>query len=391
MPVIAAIGLIAGFAAAVMLYSAAQGPSFAGFLLSLTSMLPIFLAGLGWGLPAAMIASLTGAGIFAFIATPAAGGIWLLSQAVPVLVLCHYAYLSRQSVGQSADQSADQSAGSTSAAAEAAPGTTSAAPETSPTAAPDAGRTVTEWYPVGRLVAIAGIVGGALASLSLLLLGTSVEAIHEKIRAILPAYIKQFSQLTPQQFDDAKLDQIANIAVYALPIASAVLCVMILVFNLWLAARITRASGRLRRPWPDLAALQIPPIIALGLALALFASLSSGMIGLMATAFAGALLFVYVCLGLAIIHYITRGNPYRSFILWAVYLALLFFNTYFLLAIAVFGLAEPISPLKRRFARPHAKHPGRGPPDNHPGSQPPPGNADGGGGGDDSGDDGSST
>ena len=76
------------------------------------------------------------------------------------------------------------------------------------------------------------------------------------------------------------------------------------------------------------------------------------MAGLYGTAFAGAFMIVYVCLGLAIIHYVTRGNPFRGFILWALYFILFFFNTYVLLVLALIGIAEPISPLKRRFTPP---------------------------------------
>ena len=36
--------------------------------------------------------------------------------------------------------------------------------------------------------------------------------------------------------------------------------------NLWLAGRITRMSGRLIRPWPDLAAMTISALDALALA-----------------------------------------------------------------------------------------------------------------------------
>lgn len=336
MPNTVVIGLISGFAAALMLFSAAQGPSFAGFLLSLTSMLPIFLAGLGWGLSAAAIAALTGAGVFAVIGSPAAGGIWLLSQAAPVLLLCYYAYLSRQRCVP-ATIDADNT------------------PQVS-------NQTTTEWYPVGHLVAIAGVIGGALASISMLLLGTDIEAIRASIRKSLPAYIERFPQLTQKKIDAAGLDNIAQIAVYALPIATAIVCVMILLFNLWLAGRITKASGRLRRPWPDIAAMQIPSLIALALALSLFGTYLDGLPKLSATAFAGAFLFVYVCLGLAIIHYITRGNPYRGFILWAVYFALIFFNTYVLLLVALVGLTEPISPLKRQLPATPPKPPARPPP-----------------------------
>ena len=327
MPIQILIGLIAGFAAAFMLYSAALGPSFAGFVLSLTSMLPIFLAGLGWGRLTAGIAALTSAVIFAAIAGPAAGGVWLVSQALPVLLLCHYASLNRD-----------------------VPAPGNASSDATPASIP---AMVTQWYPVGSLLTIAGIAGGALASLSLLLLGGSAEAIRSVIATALPKFIKKFPNLAQQKISPEQFEQIADIALYALPVASAIVCVLVLLFNFWLAARITFASGRLMRPWPDLAAMTLPPTVALGLTVSLAGVFFlSDMAGLVATAFAGAFLFVYVCLGLAILHYVTRGNPYRGFILWAVYFALIVLNTYAMPALAIIGLAEPISPLRRRFNRP---------------------------------------
>ena len=62
--------------------------------------------------------------------------------------------------------------------------------------------------------------------------------------------------------------------------------------------------------------------------------------------------FAYVLLGLAIIHYVTRGSAWRFAILWALYLGLIVFNTALSLVVAVIGLAEPFSPLRRDFMKP---------------------------------------
>ena len=350
MPVQLLIGLGAGLAAAIMLFSAAQGPSVTGFLLSLTSMLPIFLAGLGWGIGAAGIAALTGAVVFAIIGSPVAGGIWLVSQALPVLLLCHYAYLNRTLPAASAAATAQSTTTSNVTAS---------------------ANHIVEWYPVGNLVALAGFIGGVLASLLLSLMGTTVAAIHDNIKNILTSMIAKFPALAPQKISDQDMDQIVNVLVYAWPASFGIACVLILLFNFWLAARITRASGRLARPWPDLAAIKIPPIAALGITISMLATYLSGMAGLYATAFAGAFMVVYICLGLAIIHYITRGNPYRGFILWAVYLLTFFFNTYVMLALAIIGIAEPISPLKRRLPPPSGPSDPRS---QGPGPPPPPSN-----------------
>ena len=52
----------------------------------------------------------------------------------------------------------------------------------------------------------------------------------------------------------ARLSRI-DVLVVAVPPAAAVFSTIINLVNLWLAARVVGISGRLKRPWPDIAAL----------------------------------------------------------------------------------------------------------------------------------------
>ena len=52
--------------------------------------------------------------------------------------------------------------------------------------------------------------------------------------------------------------RLIDVLVAVLPPAAAVLTTITNVVNLWLAERIVTVSGRLRRPLPDLAAMQFP-------------------------------------------------------------------------------------------------------------------------------------
>jgi hypothetical protein len=97
-----------------------------------------------------------------------------------------------------------------------------------------------------------------------------------------------------------------------------------------------------------------------GLVIALVFTFLPGYPGLISSGFAGALLFAYMLMGLAIIHYVTRGKPHRPFILWAVYFLLLLFNSWTAAVIALLAIAEPISPLKR-WSTPASRPPQRGP------------------------------
>ena len=118
--------------------------------------------------------------------------------------------------------------------------------------------------------------------------------------------------LGPEEIDEA-----TAVALALLPAAPAISTMGSLLFNMWLAGRITLASGRLQRPWPDLAAIVYPPATPLLLAVATGAGFLAGMPGLIASGFAGPLFLAYVLLGLAVVHYVTRGRSWRPFALWA--------------------------------------------------------------------------
>ena len=116
--------------------------------------------------------------------------------------------------------------------------------------------------------------------------------------------------------------------------------------NLWAGGHVTRLSGRLVRPWPDLSALMLPGWMALAFAAAVLASMLPDMAGLVASGFASAFMFAFMLLGLAILHGVTRGSAARPMMLGLVYLSLLFLSPISSMAVAMVGLAEPL--LRRR-------------------------------------------
>ncbi len=108
------------------------------------------------------------------------------------------------------------------------------------------------------------------------------------------------------------------------------------------------ASAQLERPWPDLGTLTYPPAAPFVLAAATFASLLGGWPGMAASAFSGTFMFAYVLLGLAVIHFLSRGSNWRPFVLWGLYTSLLFFATWLALPLAILGLAEQFLHLRAR-------------------------------------------
>jgi hypothetical protein len=320
MPQRTLIGIGAGLAGAVLFASAAAGATPLSYVLFLLAPLPAFLAGLGWGWFTAVIAGLAGAALVGAVSGLWGALVYLLTQAAPVAVLCYLASLSR--TVPSATHGADIS-------------------QQPPLAA-------VEWYPVGRIVVWSALTAGALSVASLALMGGSVDAIRARLKPVIETIVtKQLPGLSQRQLSPEEIDALTDLALIIMPAASAILWMIGLLLNLWLAGRITLMSGNLLRPWPDLAAMSYPRGTALLLAAATAATFLDGLPGLIAAGFAGALYTAYVLLGLAVLHYATRGVVWRPFILFGAYAALLVLNTWMSLLFALVGLSEPWAPWRR--------------------------------------------
>lgn len=302
------IALGAGLISAVVFASATTGPLLMRMILFLLTALPLFLAGLGLGPRAAAVAGFSGALLVLVAGSPIGALVFAASQVIPAVILVYLVMLNRVA---------------------------------------DDGRT--EWYPVGRIVIAAALIAGSFATLTLFLLGGDIETLRSALRGMLQTFVDNELPKMPDAptLGPADIDEATGIALALLPAASAISTMGSLLFNLWLAGRITMASGRLQRPWPDLAAMVYPPTAPLILAAATAAGFLAGLPGMIAAGFAGPLLFSYVLLGLAVVHYTTRGRPWRPFALWGLYASLFIMNTIASLAIALLGLAEAIWPMRK--------------------------------------------
>ncbi len=312
MPYSLLIGLGAGIVSATVFASATTGPMLVRILLFVLTPLALFLAGLGVGPRAAALAGIVGTAIVFAAGSGTAALVFAASQALPVVLLVHLASLSRQAEGE------------------------------------------TEWYPIGRVVLAAALTAGAFSTLTLFLLGGNEEALRETLRTTLDSFVQNELAKMPEAptLGPDEINEITSITLNLLPAASAISTMGSLLFNMWLAGRITLASGRLQRPWPDLAAISYPPRTPLALAVATAAAFLSGMAGFIAAAFAGPLFLAYVLMGLAVLHYVTRGRSWRPFALWAIYAALFILNTVASLAVAILGLTESVWPLRKVIQRP---------------------------------------
>jgi hypothetical protein len=316
MPYTLLIALGAGLVSATVFASATTGPLLMRMALFLLTPLALFLAGLGVGPMTAAIAGIVGTALVFAAGSLTAAVVFAASQALPVFLLSYLATLNR-TTGD-----------------------------------------LTEWYPVGRIVLAAALIAGAFATLTLLLLGGDVDTLRASLRALLENFVNTELPKMPDAptLGPKEIDEATALALALLPAASAISTMGSLLFNMWLAGRITLASGRLQRPWPDLPALTFPVGTPLLLVVATGAGLLPGLAGLIGAGFAGPLFLAYVLLGLAVVHYITRGRSWRPFALWALYAALFIMNTVASLAIALLGLTESIWSI-RKMAPPRNEPP----------------------------------
>ena len=319
------IGLGAGLISAVVFVSASTGPLAMRYFLFALTPLAIALAGLGWGWRSGLIAGIVGTGLIAALTGHATLiTMFAVTQAVPMVILVYLAGLSRTDPGSE--------------------GTSTAAPQ--------------EWYPPGRLMIWAAALSAITALIILLVLGAMQDdfaiILQSKFAEAIKSGMLPLAGKGPLSDEDIAI--LTNVAVTLLPAGAAISTMASLLFSLWLSGRITLASGQLERPWPDLAAMTFPSGTATLLALAVLACFLPDPFGMAGSTLLGALLFAYLLLGLAVIHYTTRGNPWRFFALWALYVALLFAYGVVLI-VTLLGISETFLHLRTKLGGPPTSSP----------------------------------
>jgi hypothetical protein len=294
---IALVGLGAGIAAGLLFASLATG-SITAILLFYIAPLPVFIATLGWRHVAGLIAAACATATVAIVS----GAFFL---AVPVISfaawwLGYLALLAR------------------------------------PAAYPEG---EVEWYPVGRLVLWAAIMGTLVVFAAVPNFGTDQQSVQAGLRRSYDRILRDPS--------------LVDLLVIAAPPAAAAVTSLLNVLNLWLAARIVRISGRLARPWSSLSALALPPQAWGLLVIALGGSFLPDLFGILCGVWAASLIIVFAILGVAVLHWTTQGMGLRTLLLASVYASAAVLGWPVLL-IALLGLAENMFNIRARIARKRA-------------------------------------
>jgi hypothetical protein len=309
------IALIAGAASALMFASIVSG-ALISLVLFYLSPLPLMVAAIGWG---PFYASL--GGIAAAIGLGAIFGLpyciaFAVTIALPAWWLGHLALLGRH------------------------------APETSPPASADAPTAPDlEWYPVGRI--LLWIAGFAVLTTiaALLTLGSDAEGITSSLRRGLMRILRAADPETSAEID-LFIDALVKIA----PAVATLISMMTLTLNLWLSAKVTATSGRLRRPWPDLMSVELPSMTLAVLCVAIAFCFTGGLLAIVAQIITAALMLAYALTGFAVLHTLTLAMKNRAFWLASAYAVVGIFG-WPVIAMVILGLADAVFSVRERFLR----------------------------------------
>jgi Predicted membrane protein (DUF2232) len=313
------IAIGAGFAAALLFAVVAKGTLLA-FLLACLAPLPIMIVALGWGLDMGAVAAASASVVAFGLVDPLSAATFAASTALPAWILSFLSLLPRERIFSRA--------------------------------APAAGDS---WFPAGKIVAVAALIGALFGAISVALLAL----VHGGYQQGVDAVVAQATPDLKDMFDGVMtlppgmtFEDVVSISVRMSPAILAAWTLLTLCANLYAAARAVQLSQRLKRPWPNLPEAMVLPQ-ALGAGLFVCAGLSLALRGAPAhLAWIGFAVLgcCYVMQGLAVVHALTRKLPARAPIMVAIYLGCAVLTPVSLPTLMLIGLAESLLSLRARRA-----------------------------------------
>ncbi|TCT06884.1 DUF2232 domain-containing protein [Aquabacter spiritensis] len=209
-----------------------------------------------------------------------------------------------------------------------------------------AGRGGLVWLPIPALVLLAAALATVGTIVGLLSVATDLETYRAAVKTAFDAFVQ--AEAGSSGLAPADAANMASLVASVLPPMAGVLSMVTQILCLYLAGRAAMLSGRLARPWPDLAGLRLPQAASLALAVIVAASVAPGMVGLSASVAGGTLLTGFALAGFAVIHFLSRGRSARPLILTAVWVATAALG-WPVLVVAVLGLIDTMFDLRTRF------------------------------------------
>jgi hypothetical protein len=308
------IALAAGCASALMFASIISG-ALISLVLFYLAPLPLMVAGLGWGPLSATIGGIAAAlGLGAIFGLPYCLA-FVLTVALPAWWLGHLALLGRP----------------VATGAQSGNGAAPAVP-------------AMEWYPVGRILLWTAGFAVLTTMAALFTLGGDAATITGALRRGLLRIIGVRGPARATGDTEQIVDALVTIA----PAAAAIVAMMTLTLNLWLAAKVTATSGRLHRPWPDLKSAALPPMMLAALSLALALCFTGGLFAMLGQIASAALLMAYALIGFAVLHTLTLAMKSRAVWLSGTYALVLVFGWPIIVMVGL-GLADAVFGFRQRY------------------------------------------
>ncbi|WP_458756253.1 DUF2232 domain-containing protein [Afipia sp. TerB] len=315
------IAIAAGIASATMFASIVSG-ALVSLVLFYLAPLPLMMAALGWGSATALVGGAVAAiGVGAVFGLPYMTA-FALTIALPAWWLGHLALLARP---------------------------VSNDPQLA-TMAP-----TLDWYPLGRILVWVAVFASLTTMSALLTLGTDAETIGAALRRGLMRIVSGGAAESRDAGTERAVEMLARIA----PAAATMIAMVALSLNLWLAAKITQTSQRLRRPWPRFAMTKMPPWVMGVVVVAILLSFVGGLAAILSQIISASLMAAYAMTGFATLHIVTQALSGRPFILGGIYAAT-FFIGWPVIGMIGLGLADAAFAIRERYL---AKHSLPAPPD----------------------------
>ena len=310
------IPLGAGVVAALLYLSVTLG-SPGAFMLAYFAQAPIVATGLALGfMPAAVAAAI--AAVLVALGSPGVGALslFVLTSALPVLIIVYFAIQNRIRDGEGEDGSV-------------------------------------EWYPVGRLLGwLTFLALVAFVAAYLVFLGA-----ENGVRGATETYLRNvLGALRNVQADAAAVDQLITTMAAIFPAVAAASWLLMIVVNGVMAQKFLTASGKNLRPIPAYSEIEVPiwpaAVVIFGALVAIFGG-NAGFFGINVMLI-GTIPFFFI--GLAVLHSISAAWPGRLFLLVGAYLFLVLL-VWPAAIIALLGLIEHRVRLRERM---HARRSNKG-------------------------------
>jgi stage V sporulation protein SpoVS len=310
------IPLGAGVVAALLHLSVTLG-SPGAFMLAYFAQAPIVATGLALGcMPAAVAAAI--AAVLVALGSPGVGALslFVLTSALPVLIIVYFAIQNRIRDGEGEDGSV-------------------------------------EWYPVGRLLGWLTVLAlVAFVAAYLVFLGA-----ENGVRGATEMYLRNvLGALRNVQADTAAVDQLITTMAAIFPAVAAASWLLMIVVNGVMAQKFLTASGKNLRPIPAYSEIEVPiwpaAVVIFGALVAIFGG-NAGFFGINVMLI-GTIPFFFI--GLAVLHSISAAWPGRLFLLVGAYLFLVLL-VWPAAIIALLGLIEHWVRLRERM---HARRSNKG-------------------------------